>query len=181
MSANPEEWVDEYATPLFRYAMTQVSDPDVAEDLVQETFLAALRCHESYSGQASFLTWLTSILRRKVVDYRRSLGRRQVAGPEENFCEALFDGRNHWQKRLGRWPANPDDPLENAEFWAVFENCVSKLPPPLAEVFRLREVMAWSMSDICATVGISNSNLAVRLHRARLSLRGCLEEKWFND
>ena len=181
VKADPECWVDDYATPLFRYAMTQISDPDVAEDLVQETFLAALRARDSYSGQASFLTWLTSILRRKIVDHRRSSGRRRTTNHDENACEEAFDSRNHWKKRLAPWPVNSADQLETAEFWTVFEGCVSRLPPPLAEAFRLREVMSWSMSDICATIGISNGNLAVRLHRARLSLRGCLEERWFKD
>ena len=180
-TADPEKWVDEFSGPLFRYAMTQVSDPDVAEDLVQETFLAALRSYETYSGRSSFLTWLISILRRKVVDYRRKSRPRQPLGSNETEPEAAFNHRNHWNQTLGRWPSDPDGQLEAAEFWTVFENCVSQLPPALGEVFRLREVMSCSMDEVCEAVGISSGNLAVRLHRARLLLRGCLEAKWFRD
>lgn len=181
--ADPAAWVDDYGEPLFRYAMTQVRDPNVAEDLVQETFLAALRNYKSFCGDSSFLTWLTAILRRKVADHRRQQRRQEdrqkALAPDDPFYSQLFDKRNRWRQTLGNWPLRSEDHLEEAEFWDVFDNCVAQLPPPLGEAFRLREIMAWSIEDICQVIGISNGNLAVRLHRARLSLRGCLEQRWF--
>ncbi len=183
VSLDPESWVDQYGDALFRYAMTQLRDENVAEDLVQETFLAALNGYHSFAGESAFLTWLTTILRRRIIDYRRST-RRQSEHQQPISDEALpysdpFDKRNHWRQTLGRWPADPQEQFESAEFWDVLESCVERLPPPLAEAFRLREVMSWSVSDVCAVVGITEGNLAVRLHRARLALRGCLEQKWF--
>jgi len=183
VNADPDSWVDEYGTALFRYAMTQVRDQNVAEDLVQETFLAALNGHASFTGKSAFLTWLTTILRRRIVDYRRAQRRQaeqqQSFPPDDPFYNQWFDKRNHWRQTLGNWPTDPGEQLESSEFWEVLEKCVEQLPPPLAEAFRLREIMTWSVADVCEVVGISDGNLAIRLHRARLSLRGCLEQKWF--
>lgn len=183
MSAEPEDWVDQYGTSLFRYAMGHVRDQNVAEDLVQETFLAALRARENFRGRSSFLTWLTSILRRKVIDYQRALGRQAktlaATNQEDDICVRLFDGRRRWRKTLGSWPESPSEDVERSEFWQILEACIERLPRPLGEAFRLREIMAREIDDICEIVGISNGNLAVRLHRARLALRTCLEDRWF--
>jgi RNA polymerase sigma-70 factor (ECF subfamily) len=92
-----------------------------------------------------------------------------------------FDHRNRWRKTIRDWPCDPARQLEDAEFWEVFEGCVQKLPPLLAEVFRLREMLRMDVAEVCDVTGISRQNLAVRLHRARLALRGCLEERWFGE
>jgi len=179
---DPSTWVDEYALPMFRYAMSQVGDHAAAEDLVQEAFLAALKNYESFSARSTFLTWLLSILRRKVVDYRRS-SRKQVPLTRDahSILDECFDNRNRWRKTLEKWPANPGDDLDKEEFWTVFQNCVEQLPPLLAEVFRLREILSCEIDEVCEVLDVTRGNLSVRLHRARMSLRGCLEDRWFNE
>ena len=183
VSADPESWVDDYGAPLLRYAMSQVRDQNVAEDLVQETFLSALRQHKSFAGRSSFFTWLASIMRHKVADYRRSLRQGKSLGSVSHAdgLGELFDERNRWHKTVQKWPPNPTEELEKEEFWEVFEKCVEQLPPLLAEAFRLREIMSRDVADVCEVVGISNGNLAIRLHRACLALRTCLQHRWFKS
>ncbi|NIR14014.1 MAG: hypothetical protein GWN86_08695, partial [Desulfobacterales bacterium] len=68
---DPEAWVDQYGDYLYRYAISRIHEPAVAEDLVQETLLAALQGKEGFKGRSSEKTWLTGILKYKIVDYIR--------------------------------------------------------------------------------------------------------------
>ena len=176
------EWVDQYGDSLFRYALSRLRNREIAEDLVQETFLAALQSYERFQGQSSVLTWLTGILRHKVVDHqRRSLREQEMSDivSDEDFDRLFFDARGHWKRRLGRWPDIGPEELEREEFWQVFRECLAGLTPGIGDAFRLREVESQSTTDICGALQISPSNLSVRLHRARTFLRRCLELHWF--
>jgi RNA polymerase sigma-70 factor (ECF subfamily) len=174
--------VDEYADVLFRYALLRVRTPELAEELVQETFLAALRGRESYAGQSSEQTWLVGILRRKIVDHFRAAARMQstvAADLAEPLLERSFDRKGHWKTVPAKWRYDPSPNVEDREFWAVFDDCVTKLPPPLADTFCLRELEELGTQEVCKILGISASNLWTMLHRARMQLRECLERNWF--
>jgi RNA polymerase sigma-70 factor, ECF subfamily len=183
---DPERWVDEHGDYLFHYAMSRLRDASRAEDFVQEALLAALRCSDRYQGRSSERTWLTGILRNKLLDHFRKAGRETsftdlefYAGEEERtFDNADFP--DHWSPRHapGEWDA-AGAALDKAEFWKVFHSCTGKLPERIACVFVLREVEDMSSDEICATLNISPNNLWVMLHRARLALRQCLERNWF--
>ena len=181
---NAADWVDEFGDPLFRFALSRVNDPQVAEDLVQETFVAALAGVSRFHGKSSFLTWLIGILRRKIVDFHRREGRQRIAVDAENddeFDRLFYDHRGHWRRRVEKWPSNPAAALESEEFLQVVEECLSQLTPSLADAFQLREMEALEMPDICDTLGINRATLSVRLHRARSLLRRCLELRWFRS
>ena len=177
-------WVEEYGDSLFRFALSRVQDPATAEDLVQETFVAALAGVSRFQGNSSFLTWLISILRRKIVDFHRKAGRERAAleaDNDEELDRLFFDQRGHWRRRIASWPSNPAAALENQEFLQVLENCLSQLTPGLADAFCLREMEARDTNHICEHLGINRSTLSVRLHRARSLLRRCLELNWFSS
>jgi RNA polymerase sigma-70 factor (ECF subfamily) len=177
---DPQEWVDRYGDALLRYAAGRVATRDEAEDLVQETFLAAYRHRAKFDGQASFGTWLVAILRRKVADHHRKKGRAIERGAETlDAAEGPFTAGGSWAKKPSGWRAGPRELAENAEFWRVFEGCLRSLPLNLAQAFQLREVGSMSVEEACRATGVTPQNLAVRLHRARLLLRECLETKWF--
>ena len=178
-----QDWLDQYGDRLFAYALIRVRERSLAEDLVQDTFVAALQARDRFQGAASVETWLVSILRHKIVDHIRRASRTQSV--DENQLEALairqtFDERGIWRENVHPWPADPTDPVEQAEFWHIFDQCREKLPPPLADVFTLRELDQLNTDEICKTLNISATNLSVRLHRARLLLRKCLERNWFS-
>jgi RNA polymerase sigma-70 factor (ECF subfamily) len=178
---SPDRWVGEYGDILFRYALTKVSQVPLAEDLVQETFLAAWKGRQNYAGDASFLTWLTSILRRKIVDEYRRQGRANLGDPSHNpEPTEEFTRRGHWQHPIGHWPDDPQKLLENREFWEALDRCAKKLPPNLASVFQLREIEQTNTTTICKRLEISMANVSVRLYRARALLRRCLESTWFS-
>jgi RNA polymerase sigma-70 factor (ECF subfamily) len=180
--ADASSWVDDYGDALFRYAMARVHDRDVAEDLVQETFLSALSDRQHYRGEAAFLTWLTAILHRKTIDYYRRRSKERELNDSvdrDSIGRLLFDRRGGWRRRLGDWPNSPHEALEREEFWGVMNDCLSQLPHTLAAAFHLREIDACETAAICRRLDISATNLSVRLHRARSLLRRCLELRWF--
>lgn len=185
--SDPEEWVEQHGDYLFRCALLRVRDRVVAEDLVQETFLAALQARDRFAGQSSERSWMVGILKHKIVDrFRKDIRERpaedQAAleqGPED---DGSFDGDGHWkldQTVPMDWPDHPGRVLERKQFWEALGRCVGKLPPNMAQVFTLREVDEVESDAICEMLNISSSNLWVLLHRARKHLRQCLEANFF--
>ena len=178
---DPSRWVDRYGDPLLRYALSRVGRREVAEDLVQETFLAAWRARESFDGRASLGTWLCGILRRKAADYYRRVGRERIVQDieKEDQHGPLFGKRGKWLDRIAHWGQTPEQLAENSEFWSVMSHCLADMPSHLAEAFQLRELRQSSMDEICTSMGLTPNSLSVRLHRARLLLRRCLDQGWF--
>jgi RNA polymerase sigma-70 factor (TIGR02943 family) len=98
----------------------------------------------------------------------------------EDFSD-LFNQNGFWQmdERPASW-GDPHQSLDDRQFWRIFETCLEGLPGSQARVFMMREFVDLDSDEICETVGISISNLNVMLHRARLRLRECLENRWFD-
>jgi len=178
------QWLSEHGDTLFRYARARVAGRELAEDLVQETFLAAVAASAPYRGESTVRTWLISILRRKIVDQYRRTPRTTAAEqlPVEfgGSPANLFTPQGRWREIPSEWPA-PDGQLEKQEFWAALHGCLEKMPASLAHAFRLRELMGLEMLEVCESQGLSAANVRVRLHRARLMLRECLERNWFGE
>jgi len=168
---------------LFRVARLQLRDDDLAEDIVQDTLVAALQGAAKFSGKSSVKTWLTGILKHKIVDAIRHRTSRPVLTPLDEECniddfDALFDETGHWENPPADW-GSPDGALERREFLEVMEKCLEKLPPNTARVFMMREVMELESDEICSELSITSTNLWVIMYRARMSLRECLEQNWF--
>jgi RNA polymerase sigma-70 factor, ECF subfamily len=175
-------WVDEHADVLFRYALQRVRRRDVAEELVQETFLAALRAWQGFTGQSSERTWLVGILRHKIVDHIRQVSKarsRRQGQDDEVSVDAFFEKNGHWKNGSSDWGSDPAVLLEKQDFWDVFEKCFGGLPSGLANTFMLRELEQREPAEVCENLEISEANLWVRLHRARILLKECLEKHWF--
>lgn len=177
-------WVDEHADVLYRYALQRVRRRDVAEELVQETFLAALRAREGFAGQSSEQTWLVGILRHKIVDHIRRDAQaksRNSQDKQDATVDRFFKKDGHWKNGSSDWGVDPVALLEKRDFWMVFEKCFSGLPGKLADAFVLRELEELQPRQVCDNLKISESNLWVRLHRARVLLKECLERHWFRS
>ena len=176
---------EEHRAYLMRYATLQIRDAAAVEDLVQETLLAAVAGRDRFSGNSSVKTWLTGILKHKIIDHLRRQNREQpLLGDgdgdrsEAEAADALFAADGHWQDRPSNW-GDPQRAFENRQFWEVFERCSQRMPARMARVFTMREVLELPTEDICKELGISATNCWVMLHRARLILRECLETTWF--
>jgi len=170
---------------LLRVAQLQLRDQDVAEDVVQETLFAALTGRDGFSGRSSVKTWLTGILKHKIVDVIRQKARQPVIEAtfdEETDLEdfdALFRDDGGWAAPPADW-GDPENALSRREFFDVMEFCLEKLPAKTARVFMMREVMELESDEICKELTITANNLWVILYRARMALRECLERHWFS-
>lgn len=173
---------------MVKFASLQLGDPQLAEDAVQEALMGAFRNTAAYVGKASLKTWVFAILKNKITDIlrlrqrQREVSIHQTMGDadEEADLSELFNGRGMWEadERPATW-GNPTETLHDKQFWKVFELCLEGLPGQQAKVFMMREYVGLESREICSEVGITPTNLNVMLHRARLRLRECLEDRWF--
>jgi RNA polymerase sigma-70 factor, ECF subfamily len=172
---------------LFSYALARLREADAAEELVQDTLLAALESGGSFKGKSSLRTWLTAILKHKIVDWKRRAARNPVLelrsfsdddGEHEESIDALCDAHGTW---IGGAQAalNPEQSLENRRFWDIFERGLNRLPKAIGRAFYLREIQGMDTEEICRELGISTANCWVMLHRARASLKRDLAERCF--
>ncbi len=178
---DPQIWVDRYGDLLYRYALLRLRDKTAAEDIVQETFLGALRNQNTYNRQSTIQNWLFGILKHKIIDHFRHLGREKPSEDPELDAQLQapgFDDKGQWLQGPAPWHWNPSQALEEQEFRGVFENCLQALPQRTAEAFLLREMDGLKGEEICQVLKISPNNYWVMLYRARTQLRSCLETKW---
>lgn len=183
--ADPDRWVDEHGDCLYRYALTRVRKEEVAEDLVQDTLLVAVRTHDKFGGRSSERSWLVGILKNKICDHFRKLGRETNFTDLEFFSDEhsdKFDGDNYWIHERGPsdWKPEGEEAMKRAEFWQTIQSCLAKMPERVAAVFTMREMDDVPSKEICAALNISEANLWVMLHRARMALRQCLEANFFD-
>ncbi len=181
-------YLDERRPDLVRFAEIQLGDHALAEDAVQETLLAALRGLEQFQGRAQLKTWVYGILKRKIVDEIRRRGRELALSDlaendqqsEDDIIDRLFNAHGFWRNdtRPSLW-ADPEESLNQQQFWRIFEACLTHLPNSNARVFMMREMLELQTPEICTALGISEKNCWVILHRARLRLRHCLSEGWY--
>ena len=162
---------------LLRYASLQLRDAQAAEDAVQDTLVAALAGEAGFGQRASLRTWLTGILKHKIIDAIRKMSREAPAAGEDEF-DALFDQRGHWIEMPGAW-SDPDASLDQTRFFAALELCLSRLPGKTAQTFMMREHMGLETDEICKELAITSTHCWVLLYRARMALRECLTKEWF--
>ncbi len=180
---SPELWVDKYGDYLYKYARVRVGSVETAEDIVQDTFVAALKSYESFKGNSSELTWLLSILKRKIVDYYRAKSRKIEF--TESYFEMPFQNKDGFIKKWIEerapkdWKIN-DEPLRGEEFEKIVLLCLSFLPEKWKSVFVLKILEDMNTLEICKELGCTDSNVWVMLHRAKLKLRECIEKKWLD-
>lgn len=180
----PDGWVDAHGDALYRYALIRVRNEHHAEELVQETFLAALQSFDRFNGGSSVRTWLIGILKHKILDLFRREARETAFDETEpspdDYAELIDDGfaaDGHWSSLLADW-GDPHAALEQGQFWLVLQYCLDRLPQRLARLFVLREVMEEGTEIICQELSITPTNLWTMLYRARMGLRQCLERNW---
>jgi RNA polymerase sigma-70 factor (ECF subfamily) len=162
---------------LLRYASLQLRNPEAAEDAVQEALVAALAAEQSFAGRSNLRTWLTGILKHKIVDAIRRASREQpVEAPDADELDRLFDESGHWRDAPTDWP---ETVLQQKEFLAALEGCLQKLPARTAQVFLMREHLGYETPEICKELGLTATHCWVLLYRARMALRECLEKGWF--
>ncbi len=178
---DPRTWVDEFGSVLFNYAMLRVDDRQIAEELVQETFLAALKSRKNFRGTSAPSTWMIAILKYKVLDHFRQQEAKPIGNqPLENdpFVDGLFTYTLHYRVKPAAEPRDPANEAEKADFWRIFRRCLDGLPDNYRRAFIRVTVDGVNSGDACRELKVSATNLSVLLHRARSRLRPCLEKNW---
>ncbi|MBX3423115.1 MAG: sigma-70 family RNA polymerase sigma factor [Pirellulaceae bacterium] len=174
----PDKWLHNYGDQLYNYALSRLRRHDLAEDVVGETLVAAVRGIAGFEGRATERTWLMSILKRKVIDCIRKQWHTRASvslSDEANPEKLLFTTHGDWQHEALRACTQP---LELSELWQVVVRCLNKLPQNLADVFVLRVLEQKNTVDICKDLEIDTSMFYRRLHRARLGVAKCVSENW---
>lgn len=175
--------IERHRPYLLRYATLQLRDRTLAEDAVQDTLIAAIEGLDRFAGNSSIKTWLTGILKHKIIDHHRRQARETALTTDNDASEAeaidaLFKPNGHWREPPSTWQ-DPDRALENKRFIEALEKCTRSLPQKTARVFMMRDVMEMPTEEICKALDITATHCWVMLHRARLALRECLETTWF--
>jgi RNA polymerase sigma-70 factor (TIGR02943 family) len=169
---------------LLRFARLQLRNDAWAEDVVADTMLAALEKPDSFGGKSSLNTWLVGILKFKIIDCLRAHSREVASSvncdEDAELEELLFIPDGHFRAEAQEWP-NPEQSLNSKQFLDVMDVCISEMPQTMGRVFLMREWMEFSTDEICKEMLVSSSNVWVLLHRARLRLRECLQQKWFGN
>jgi len=186
---DPASWVDLYGNLLYRFALFRVKNPSIAEELVQETFLAALKSRANFQGRSTARTWLIAILKHKIVDHIRQLIREpasdRVEALSDTFAndpvEGNFKDDGGWLNRPAKWDVNPMKIYEQKEFMAILYRCLADLPERQSQAFMMRELDGLSTEEICKSLNISATNSWVMLYRARMWLRQCIEKNWLDS
>lgn len=182
---NTTVWVDQHGDFLFRFALLRVRDENIAEDLVQDTFLSALKAFNKFKGNSSERTWLTSIIRNKIIDYYRKTehtDKMEGMDPSSDFQDdGNMKGRWIEERAPADWGSHPENAYEQTEFKKILKECIRALPKRLANIFTMKELDDQPSAEICKELAITSSNLWVMLHRARAQLRKCLELNWFES
>ncbi len=181
---DPDQWVDNYGDGLYSYALYRLENKALAEELVQETFVSALGTRSNFARKSSEKTWIYSLLKNKIYDHLRRKYKETPMAAEQ--LEAIieddfFDSKGAWKKMPGRWKENPQQNFEIKEFMAVLRDCTDRLPAKQGHAFLMRELDDLDNKEICKVLGISSTNYWVLMHRARLTIRKCLENSWFQS
>lgn len=176
--SNPIGWLEQYGDYLYGFAFSRLHNETAAEDLVQETLLAAWQSYQKFAGNSSEKTWLIGILKHKIIDYYRHSSRQETFVLNDGQTdEEMFDESGVWHENASPafWNATPEAVFEQKEFQKVLQKCLAELPENLLAVFTLREIEGFETGEICEILDLSPNNLWVMLHRARLQLRREIE------
>ena len=173
--------------PMLRVASLYVSSRGVAEEVVQEAWVGVLSGLPRFEGRSSLRRWIFGIL----ANCAKSRGVREARstpfsdiGPQDDEDEPAVDPSRFLPPDHPRWPGHwsapptawADEQVLNKESLAVVEAAIAQLPMNQREVITLRDVLGWNSAEVCESLGLSEGNQRVLLHRARSKVRGVLEK-----
>lgn len=181
---NPEKWIDNYGDYLFKFATSRVNEAEIAEDLLQETFLSAYKAKDRFEGRSTEKTWLLSILKNKIIDhYRKTLVKDKEQSGRKEIPISYFSHDGSWQmEHTGTdWNMDGSRELESKEFFMAFQKCVDAIKGKTNLAFTMKYIDEEDSDEICKALEISASNYWVMIHRAKIQLRDCLDKNWFKN
>ncbi|MDE3144292.1 MAG: sigma-70 family RNA polymerase sigma factor [Bacteroidota bacterium] len=184
-AADPNNWLKLYGDILYNYAMMRVNDSAIAEDLVQETFLSALKAIDTYKGIATEKNWLFAILKNKIIDFyrKRSAELTKTGVPDlQKVEDDWFNAEGSWNEKAipNEWAVS-ENLVERKDIQKIIDWCKNNLKELQQNVFTLKYLEDLNSDEICKVLNISSSNYWTIIHRARLQMRSCVEKHWVNN
>ena len=176
--------MDKYGDYLYAFAFYRLQDENVSQDLVQETLMAALKAKDNFKGTAAEKTWLTGIMKHKIIDaIRRKYRETAIEDKVLDFRaqEDNFDDNGRWKTGPEEWASNPEKLLNQKDFMAVVTRCFAELPERQGRALSMKELDGETTKTICKVLNVSPTNAWVILHRARVLMRKCIEAKWLEE
>jgi RNA polymerase sigma-70 factor (ECF subfamily) len=180
--------VEQYQGQLTRIALLYVSSRDVAEEVVQETWLGVLKGLDRFEGRSSFKTWmfriLTNIAKTRGVRESRTvpfsaLVADEAGGDERAVEPSRFHGSGEdegaWLLPPAHWDELPEAALSSSETLEVVRKAIEELPPVQRHVIQLRDIDGWTGEEVCNVLELTETNQRVLLHRARSKVRRAIE------
>ena len=180
-------WVQMHGDILWRFALARTRSNEAAEEIVQETVLAALQAFDAFAGGSSERTWLLGIAANKIADHFRRVRRAKCPGARAispdatcvcDTCRGMFTAKGMWACVARKWPDLTLSATEKLEQAEALRACIDALPPGQSEAVWLRDILGIPASEVCKAMSLTDTNLWSRMHRARVALRSCLETKF---
>lgn len=177
-------WVNDYTDQLYSWAYHKTSSKEMAEDLVQDTFLSAYKNLETFKNESSPKTWLLSILNHKIIDFYRKKSKSLSVVDNRQEDEAikrvndLFDENDNWKNPKVHTFEVEEHLLDNADFNAVMQRCLENLPEKWRMAIQSKYITDVSPEKICNELDISTANYWQIIHRAKLHLKNCIDKNW---
>ncbi len=179
------DWVDRYADDLYAWAFHKTHDSASAQDLVQDTFLAALKSASKFKMESQPKTWLIGILNNKIADFYKKKARHWQKMTETTetialqITEQMFDSQGNWAENTewGAW-TNDGHLLDNPEFLSVMDKCMDDLPPNWRLAVLSKYIHGNDAKATCLELNISQTNYWQVIHRAKLMLKKCIDVHW---
>jgi RNA polymerase sigma-70 factor (ECF subfamily) len=168
---------------LMRLAMLQLRNPALAEDVVSETLVAAIEQAPRFEARSKLSTWVTAILKHKIIDQLRRQAREVAidAQADDNALDTidgLYAEEGSPASAATDW-GDPEQALSQRQFLELMQSCLAQLPARQGRAFMMREWLELDTAEICSSLGISANHCNVMLFRARMRLRQCIEQQWF--
>jgi len=178
------QWVNDFTHDLINWALLKTNDTTVAENLVQETFLAAIKSYDNFQNRSHPKTWLISILNHKIADYYSAKYKSTSNGfsisDAESLINSYYNEDDEWQKESfsHSWDEHHGPLLDNPEFIKVWETCINDLPTQWKEAIMAKYFFDKKSSEISQELSISMTNYWQYISRAKVLLKKCLEVHW---
>ncbi len=182
--SNPSDWVDEYGDYLYSFAFYRLQNEGLAQDLVQDTFMGALKTKDNFKGTSSEKTWLTGIIKHKIIDaIRKKYKETAIEDRVLDFRaqEDAFNDKGMWKTGPKKWASNPEELLNQKDFLTVVNLCFEQLPERPGRALSMKELDGETTKTICKVLNVTSTNAWVILHRARALMRKCIETKWLKE
>lgn len=177
------QWVQLYTNDLYSWALYKVSDAELAKDLVQDTFVAAVEKYDGFKGNSSPKTWLFSILNHKIIDHYRKKVNQPVNLENQSFSN-FFESDGDWKESEKPKSWQKDDEkhlLDDDDFREVLQKCIDALPEKWSSCVKLKYLTEKKGEEICQELNITTSNFWQIVHRAKLQLRDCVDKNWHTN